>query len=94
MIEPSSKHSLYSTFRERIVEHLFVGEVLKYFWNLNRFDVEVLRPEFDRGGYDLVISLGADLRFIQFKTALNGGKANKISVSLERFRVSLNSRNS
>lgn len=78
----NEKHSLNSTFRERVVEHLFVGEVLKSFWQRNWFDAEVLRPEFDRGGYDVAISVGASLRFIQLKTSLIEGKADEVKVSL------------
>ena len=49
---------LNSTLRERIVEHLFVGKALQWLWNRNPrvTDVEVLRSEFDAGGYDLVMS--------------------------------------
>ncbi len=81
-VAQNEKHFLNSTFRERVVEHLFVGEVLKSLWQRKRFDAEVLRPEFDRGGYDVAISVGASLRFIQLKTSLMDGKTNKVKVSL------------
>jgi hypothetical protein len=78
----NKKHSVNSTFRERVVEHVFVGEVMKYFWNREQMDVEVLRPEFDRGGYDLVVSKGSVSRFIQFKTVLKSAKTNRFNVGL------------
>jgi hypothetical protein len=65
-------HSLYSTLRERIVEHVFLGGVLQTLWRTNRFDVDVLRAEFDAGGYDLVIRCGLVVRYIQLKTSLLG----------------------
>lgn len=40
-----------STLRERIVEHVFVGKALQRLWQRRVTDVEVLRSEFDAGGY-------------------------------------------
>ncbi len=55
-IDEANSHYLNSTLRERIVEHVFVGETLRTLWQLGVTDVEVLRSEFDAGGYDLVMS--------------------------------------
>lgn len=63
-------HSLHSTLRERIVEHVFVGEALRNIWRRGIADVEVLRSEFDAHGYDLVMARGAVVRHIQFKTGI------------------------
>lgn len=54
--EDASQHSIHSTLRERIVEHVFVGDALRRLWQLGVTDVEVLRSEFDAGGYDLVMT--------------------------------------
>lgn len=62
--------STHSTLRERIVEHLFVGEALRAFWRHGIADLEVLRSEFDAHGYDLILSRGPVVRHIQFKTKL------------------------
>jgi hypothetical protein len=66
----------HSTLRERIVEHVFVGDVLRTLWRHGVTDVEILRPEFDAHGYDLVMSRGAIVRHIQLKTQAAG----KVSV--------------
>jgi hypothetical protein len=71
------RHFMYSTLREHIVEHIFVGEVLRTLWNHGVTDVEILRPEFDAHGYDLVMSLGSVIRHVQLKTQAKG----KVSVS-------------
>lgn len=76
-------HFIHSTLRERIVEHVFVGEALKRLWQLGIFDVEVLRSEFDAGGYDLVMSRGSIVRHIQFKSVMEDGKAARTSVNLK-----------
>jgi hypothetical protein len=48
------RHFTHSTLRERIVEHVFVGDILRTLGRLGVTDVEVLRPEFDAHGYDVV----------------------------------------
>lgn len=76
-------HFHHSTLRERIVEHLFIGDALRRLWQLGVMDVEVLRSEFDAGGYDLVMSRGKFIRHIQFKSVLADGKAAHTSISLK-----------
>jgi hypothetical protein len=76
-------HYIHSTLRERIVEHVFVGEALRRLWNHGATDVEVLRSEFDAGGYDLVMCYRKVVRHIQFKTVLENGKATRVSVALK-----------
>jgi hypothetical protein len=61
-----------STLRERIVEHIFVGDVLRELWQLGVRDVDVLRPEFDAHGYDIVLSRGRIIRHVQLKTQAGG----------------------
>lgn len=73
---------LHSTLRERIVEHVFVGEALRWLWVNGERDVDVLRPEFDAGGYDLVLRCKEVERYIQFKTAAVGSKTARINASL------------
>lgn len=71
-----------STLRERIVEHVFVGKSLQRLWQRGVTDVEVLRSEFDAGGYDLVMSLRKVVRHIQFKTSTVDGKAASTKISM------------
>jgi hypothetical protein len=78
-----TSHYLHSTLRERIVEHVFVGDALRCLWKHKVTDVEVLRSEFDAGGYDLVMSYQKIVRHIQFKTSMVRGKAASIKASLK-----------
>jgi len=80
--ETDDSHSRYSTLREKIAEHLFTGELLRRLWQLGVYDAEILRSEFDAGGYDLVLSCRNVVRHIQFKTVVAGGKTSKVNVSL------------
>lgn len=58
----------HAVLRERIVEHVFIGDVLRALWQHRVTDVEVLRPEWDAHGYDVVMSRGQLMRHIQLKT--------------------------
>jgi hypothetical protein len=64
----AAAHFQNSTLRERIVEHVFVGDALRTLWRQDVVDVEILRSEFDAHGYDLVMARGRIVRHIQFKT--------------------------
>ena len=76
-------HFLQSTLRERIVEHVFIGDALRRLWQRRVTNVEVLRSEFDAGGYDLVMSHRKIVRHIQFKTAVVGSKGSAIKANLK-----------
>jgi hypothetical protein len=76
-------HFIHSTLRERIVEHVFVGDALRRLWQRGVTDVEVLRSEFDAGGYDLVMSRGKIIRHIQFKSVTVDGRAARTSINLK-----------
>jgi hypothetical protein len=76
----ADQHSIYSTLRERVVEHVFVGDVLRSLWRQGVFNVEVLRSEFDAHGYDLVMARGRVVRHIQFKTG-TARKPSEVSVA-------------
>ncbi|WP_182180646.1 hypothetical protein [Methylobacterium radiotolerans] len=73
-------HTRNSTLRERIVEHVFVGQALQALWCRGVVDAEVLRSEFDAHGYDLVMGRGRIVRHIQFKTGTSA-KPGDVSVS-------------
>lgn len=75
------RHSTHSTLRERVVEHIFVGEALRTLWCHGVVDVEVLRSEFDAHGYDLVMAHERIVRHIQFRTG-TARKPADVSVAL------------
>jgi hypothetical protein len=77
----ADRNSTHSVLRERIVEHIFVGDVLRLLWRRGVTDVEVLRSEFDSHGYDLVMARGRTVRHLQLKTGTSR-KPSAVSVSL------------
>jgi len=75
-------HSEHSSYREKLLEHLFIGEILRHLWRLGITNAEFLRPEVDSGGYDLVIGCNDILRHIQLKSSVRGATTAKQSVSM------------
>jgi hypothetical protein len=77
----NAKHATHSILRERIVEHVFIGDAMRRLWQLGVTDVEVLRAEFDASGYDLVMCCGELMRHIQLKASLIDGSRAEITVN-------------
>ena len=81
-----SLHSRESSFREKLIEHLFVAELLKHSWRRTRERcgalVEVARADVDRGGYDLIAEVGGCLRHIQIKGSVLGSTTAKQKVHI------------
>lgn len=75
-------HSTASSFREKLLEHVFVGQLLCELWRRGARNVEVLRAEVDHGGYDLVLECNGILRYIQFKSSHRASATADVSVSL------------
>jgi hypothetical protein len=84
MGEPQSpvdnSHSLQSSLREKLLEHVFVGELLQCLWRARRRHVEVLRAETDASGYDLVLECDDVLRHVQFKSSHSDASTREVAV--------------
>jgi hypothetical protein len=63
-----------SSHREKVVEHVFLGELLRHLWVTKIPGVQVLKPEVDSAGYDLVLSLGKVIRHVQLKASMLDAK--------------------
>jgi hypothetical protein len=63
--------SLYaeSSLREKIIEHAFIADLLRVLWVRGRRDIEVLRTEVDRDGYDIVLHCNGIQRHVQLKSS-------------------------
>jgi hypothetical protein len=79
-----SKHFEHSSFREKLIEHLFIGEMLKLSWLKDDCQLEVMKPEVDNAGCDVVLEENNIIRHIQLKTSKLGAKASdqKVNVRL------------
>lgn len=72
---------LHSSFREKLLEHVFVAELLQEVWLGNRQMVEVLRSEVDNSGYDLLLERGGVIRYVQLKSSRLGAKTSRQTVN-------------
>ena len=79
---PSSQHSVNSSYREKIIEHLFIADVLRNLWQRGRTDAEVLTPEVDNAGYDLVLECNDVIRHIQLKSSHVGSTTSQQKVNV------------
>lgn len=83
VIQPWAQHSSHSSYREKLLEHLFVGEVLRTLWKKGIKEAEFLRPEVDNGGYDIVLAYKDIVRHIQLKSSYEGAKTAKQTVNMK-----------
>lgn len=74
-------HTTRSSYREMLLEHLFVGELLRCLWLEGIYSVEVLRPQTDDSGYDLVIECNSITRHIQLKASHLGSSTAQVNVN-------------
>lgn len=81
-IRATSTHSTESSLREKIIEHLFVGELLRCLWCKGVHDVEVLRAEVDRNGYDLVLESRGIVRHVQLKSSHRRAKTAALNIHI------------
>lgn len=81
---PSLKtnHTAQSSRREKVLDHLFIGDLLHYLWRTRDCNVEVLRSEVDNGGYDVVLECGRIIRHVQFKSSHKESTTRQIDVNL------------
>ncbi len=78
-----SKHTEYSSYREKLIEHLFVGELFKLSWNRGDCQLEIAKPEVDNSGYDIIGEAYGVVRHIQLKASYIGGKTARQKVHVK-----------
>jgi hypothetical protein len=77
----SDAHSRYSSSREKVLEHLFISELLRTLWCMGVHDAEVLRSEVDGNGYDLAIECNSVLPHVRLKSSRREGKASRQNIN-------------
>jgi hypothetical protein len=80
---PDPSHYAESSARENLVEHVFLGELLRGLWRRDVRDLEVLRPEVDSGGYDLALEFKGVTRHVQFKSSFTGARRSDVTASIK-----------
>ncbi|MDQ7839462.1 MAG: hypothetical protein RDU83_00365 [bacterium] len=77
----ATDHSLLSSYREMLLEHLFAGEVMRHVWLSGVKRLEILKPQVDDGGYDLVLEGNNVVRHVQLKATFRGSKVARFNVN-------------
>jgi hypothetical protein len=77
----ATEHSLLSSYREMLLEHLFAGEVMRHVWLSGIKRLEILKPQVDDGGYDLVLEGNAVVRHVQLKATFRGSTVARFNVN-------------
>jgi len=77
-----SADSYQSVYREKLLEHLLIGELLKYSWFEHDASLEVSQPAIDRSGHDIVLEANGVTRHVQLKTSSTIAKTGRQNVHL------------
>lgn len=77
------QHTEHSSYREKLIEHLFISELLKISWLRREYSLEISKPEVDRAGYDIVAENRDVIRHIQLKASYVGGKTSRQKVHIK-----------
>lgn len=75
--DPDAAHYLLSSYREAMLEHLLIGELMRKSWPK---PLEVYNPQVDAVGVDLLLVRDGVTRAVQLKTSKIGGRANSVNV--------------
>jgi hypothetical protein len=73
----TSEHSLLSSYREMLLEHLFAGEIMRHVWLSGPKRLEISKPQVDDGGYDLILECNTMVRHIQLKATFSGSRVKR-----------------
>jgi hypothetical protein len=55
---------------------------MKHLWRRGDWRLEVLKPQVDDGGYDLVLDANAIVRHVQLKSSFRGSTVDKVNVNV------------
>jgi hypothetical protein len=65
-----------SHYVEKLMEHVFLGELLQECWFHRQRVVEVTRAEVDAAGYDVILEADGVIRHVQLKATRKGGSTH------------------
>ncbi len=78
----ASEQSIYSSYREMLLEHLFAGAIMKHLWLKGYSRLELLKSQVDDSGYDLVLEANNVVRHIQLKSSHAGSSTQQVNVNI------------
>jgi hypothetical protein len=77
-----------STYVENVLTHGFLYQLSREAWKLSPgHNLQIAKAEVDDSGYDVVLTLGKHVRYIQLKQAHHLKKNNRVSIQLAFSRI-------
>lgn len=76
-----------SVYRERLLEHLLIGDLLRHSWLHAGATLEVSQPSIDRSGHDVVLEANGVTRHVQLKSS-----SQCASTAVQKVHVGLGSK--
>jgi hypothetical protein len=67
---------LQSSYYEKLIEHIFIADLLETAWLKGQIQIEVSKAEIDNSGYDLILECNKVIRHIQLKCSDEKSKTN------------------
>jgi hypothetical protein len=80
---PGPAHYAESSVRENLIEHVFLGELLRGLWRKNVFGGFATRV--DSVGYDLALEFRGLTRHMQLKSGFTGARRSEVTASVKLF---------
>ena len=77
----ASEQSIYSSYREMLLEHLFAGAVMRHLWLQGFARLEMLKSQVDDSGYDLILEANNVVRHIQLKASHTGSTTSRVNIN-------------
>jgi hypothetical protein len=81
VVATANEHSIHSSYREMLLEHLLAGEMMRHLWLHGIRRMEMLKPQVDDGGYDLIAEVDGVLRHIQLKATFHGSTIRRFNIN-------------
>jgi len=75
-------HANESVYRERLLEHLLIGKLLKHSWLHHGASLEVSQPSIDRSGHDVVLEANGITCHVQLKASASGAATSVQKIHL------------
>ena len=79
-MELTTLNTHQSVYREHLIEHLLIGELLKHSWLHDQASLEISKPELDRAGHNIILEVNGITRHVQLKSSARTAKTARQKV--------------
>lgn len=76
----ASEHSVHSSYRQALLEHVFTGAIMSHMWLHGMERIEILKPQVDNSGYDIVLEASGVVRHVQLKASHRQSATSRVNI--------------